>query len=82
VQPGHATLVEQFTVDSHGTLPFQETNRVRHAVLGWDAEAHVDVIRHAMPLQQLHPALTTQLPQNHANLFPQIPVEYFPPKLW
>jgi hypothetical protein len=82
MQTSHASLVEQFSVDSHGTLPFQEAYRVRHTVFGRNAEAHVDVIRHAVPVQQLHPSLTTQLPQNHANLFPQIPIEHFSPKPW
>src|SRR5512133_2366558 len=75
VQPRHPTLLEHLPVGPHGTLALQEADRMGHAVLGRDAQAQVDVVGHRMPLHQLDPSLTAQLPQDHADLAPQPSVE-------
>jgi hypothetical protein len=55
---------------------------VSHAVLGRDAQTHVDVVGHTMPFQQLDPSLATRLSQNRPNLPLQLPVKHATPKLW
>src|SRR3954453_23552738 len=65
-------------MDPHGALSLQEADRMRHAILGRDAQAQVDVVGHRMPLHQLDPSLTAQLPQDHADLTPKPPVEDLP----
>src|SRR5512135_1824252 len=78
VQPGHPMLMQQLPMDTDGALALQEADRVRHAVLGRDAQAQVDVVGQRMPLHQLDPSLTAQLPQDHPDLTPKPPVEDLP----
>ncbi len=75
VQPGQPTLLQQLPMNTDGALALQEADRVRHAVLGRDAQAQVDVVGHRMPLHQLDPSLTAQLSQDHPDLTPKPPVE-------
>src|SRR5512133_3246834 len=70
--------MQQLPMDTDGALALQEADRVRHAVLGRDAQAQVDVVGHRMPLYQLDPSLTAQLPQDHPDLTPKPPVEDLP----
>jgi hypothetical protein len=49
-----------------------------HAVLGWDAQAQVDVVGHRMPFEQFDSSLGAQLPKDWADLMPQPSVEDFP----
>src|SRR5512135_3110744 len=78
MQPRQPTLGEQLPVDPHDTLALQEADRMGHAGLGRDAQAQVDVVGHRMPFHQVDPSLTAQLPQDHADLPPQPPVEDLP----
>jgi hypothetical protein len=55
-------------MDSHRTLAFQEPDRVRHAQLWRNAQAHVKMIQARIAVQQLHTTLLTQLPQNPSKL--------------
>ena len=48
-------------MDSHCTLTLQKANYKRNAEFGWDAQTHVDMVRHQVPFQQLHSLLSTQL---------------------
>src|SRR5208282_4454626 len=75
VQTGHSTLLQQFPMDTHRTLALQEPDRVRDAVLRRDAQAHVDVIRHAVPLKKFNAPLAAQVPQDRPYLRPHLPVE-------
>src|SRR3954451_16507349 len=70
--------MQQLPMDTDGALALQEADRVRHAVLGRDAQAQVDVVRHRMPLHQLDPSLTAQLSQDHPDLTPKPSVEDLP----
>ncbi len=78
VQPSHPSLMQQLTMDTHRTLAFQKTYRVRHTVLGRDAQAQVNMVAHRMPFQQLNPLLLTQIPQDCANRCPQLSLDHFP----
>jgi hypothetical protein len=53
-------------MDSNRTLPVQEPNRVRHAVLGRKAQEQVRMVGHRVTFHQPDPSLTTQLAQNRA----------------
>src|SRR3982751_2809843 len=39
--------------DRNGTLPFQESDHCCYQVLGWNRHAHMDVVWHPMPFQNL-----------------------------
>src|SRR5208337_1423306 len=75
VQPRHPTLVKKFPMDPNRTLPFQEADCERHAVLGRNAQAQVDVVGHRMPFHQLDASLSAQVPQDRADLTPKPSVE-------
>src|SRR5262249_48205424 len=64
-------------MDPNGTLALQEPDRVRHAVLGRDAQAQVNVVGHRMPFQQLDPALTAQFPKDWPDPVSKPSVEDF-----
>jgi hypothetical protein len=70
--------MQQLPMDPHGALPFQEAEDKRHALLRWNAQAHVNVVGHRMPFQHLNATLTTQIPQDGSDLPPQPSVEDFP----
>src|SRR5512142_2524610 len=70
--------MQQLPMDTDGALALQGADRVRHAVLGRDAQAQVDVVGQRMPLHQLDPSLTAQLPQDHPDRTPKPPVEDLP----
>src|SRR6516165_1009027 len=65
-------------MNPHGALALEKSDRVRHAVLGWDAQAQMDMIGHRMAFQELDAALATQLPQDQADPASQPPVEDLP----
>lgn len=58
---------KKITMNPNRTLALQESDRVGHAVLGRDAQTHVDVICHQMPFRQFHTHLPTELPQDRSN---------------
>jgi hypothetical protein len=70
VPPGHPSLLQQFAMTAHGTLPFQLPQRVRHAVLGRNAQTPMEMIGHTVSFDQLNSFLPTPLAQNRANLSP------------
>ena len=63
MQPCYPLLLQQFPVDSYGDLPFQKPNRVRHAELRRNAQAHMNMVVKTVSFQQVYPSLATQLPQ-------------------
>ena len=75
VQSRHPTFVKSLPMNPHGALALEKPDRVRHAVLGWDAQAQMDMIGHRMAFQELDAALATQLPQDQADPASQPPVE-------
>ncbi len=81
VQPCHPPLTQQFSVDADRTLPFQETDRVRDAVLRRDAQTQVDVVRLVISLDQLYSSLLTQLSQDSPHAPAQPSIQHLPPIL-
>ena len=61
MQSRHPTFFQQFSVDPYRTLPFQEADRVRYAVLGRDAHTQVDVVRLRVTFYQFYSSLLTEL---------------------
>jgi hypothetical protein len=57
-------------MDPNSTLAFQKPDRVRHAVLGRNARAQMDMVGHRVTFHQLDPSLTTQLAHDWADLPP------------
>src|SRR5512139_4036253 len=55
-------------MDTYRTLPLQEADYHRNAVLRWNAEQHVHVVRCCLPFQQFDPLLTAQLSQHGSQL--------------
>ena len=53
MQPCHLLLTQDLPVDSHRTLALDKPDRKRHTLLGRNAYAHVDVVRHHVPFDQL-----------------------------
>jgi hypothetical protein len=49
-----------------------------HAVLGRDAQAQEDAVRHRMPFELFDSSLSAQIPKDWADLMPQPSVEAFP----
>ncbi len=82
MQARHPSFLQQLAVDANCTLAFQKPNRVSHAVLGRDAQAHVDMVGQTMPFQQLDSSLATKLSKNRPNLPLQTSVKHATPKLW
>jgi hypothetical protein len=65
-------LAEKFTVDSDRGLPFKETDRIRHTVLGGNTQAQVNVVGHRMSLDEFNSLLSAQLTQDPADLTSQV----------
>jgi hypothetical protein len=51
-------------MESKRALSLQVSDQIRHAVLGRNAPAQVDVVRQRMPFQQVDSTLTAQLPKD------------------
>jgi hypothetical protein len=68
--------------DLQRTLPLQLSHHTRYTVLRWNTQQHVDVIRHHVPFDYLHPLLLAQFHQNLFFVFPYLIVDYFSPILW
>jgi hypothetical protein len=64
------------------TLAFEVPDRHRDTIPRRHAQQHVYMIHHRMPLQQLDPLLTTQLPEYLPDLMAQSSVHDLPAILW
>ena len=68
-------------MDLDGTLPFQESNRVRDTVLGRNAQTEMNVVRHGMTIEQFHALLLAQLPKYPTDLPAHFALKDFVPIL-
>ena len=62
-----AELVAQMreTLEYHqGTLPFQISHHLRHAILGWNLDAHMDMVHTRICFHYLYSFVFTQFSQN------------------
>jgi hypothetical protein len=77
VQTGYPLLIQYGAMDQNCAFAFQKSYHKSYAILWWNAYAHVNVVRHQMPFQQLHPTLAAQIVQYDTNLFSKFPVQFF-----
>ena len=66
-------------VQPHSTLAFQKTNRMRKAILRWNTQQHVDVVRHRLPLKKFDTALATEISQDIPQLTANLTIQDFTP---
>ena len=50
-----------------GTLPFQIPNYLRHAILGWNLDAHMNMVHTRICFHYLYSFVFTQFSQNFAD---------------
>ena len=65
-----AELVAQMreTLEYHqGTLPFQISHHLRHAIPGWNLDAHMDMVHTRICFHYLYSFVFTQFSQNFAD---------------
>ena len=60
----------------------QVSHEARHGDLGRDAYQHVDVVRHEVPLDYLHPLPLAELPEDLPQVLAVLVVDCFPSILW
>src|SRR6476620_4977246 len=82
VQAHRPPLAQQLPVDPHRALALEEAHRVRHAELGRDREAQVDVVRHRVPLDRVDPPLLAQVAEDPPDLPPLLAVQRLATVLW
>ena len=66
---------QKFTMDSGCAFTLQVPHRHRNAVLRWDAQQHVNMVRHGLPFHKFHPPVSAQLTKNSANSTPNSSVK-------
>ena len=76
---GEVPLLSGKPCDGNRTLPFQETDHRGDWMLRWNRDAHVDVVRHEVPLHDLAFLLFRQSVEDRAQLAADIPKDCFPP---
>jgi hypothetical protein len=62
-------------------LPFDVTNHLGHGVFGRYRNQHMHVVRLQVSFENLALLLGGKPPENFAKMFPQLPVQNFPPTL-
>ena len=72
----HPSLLQNLPMNPNRTLTFQKTNRVRDAELRRDAQTHVNMVGHAVPLQNLYTTPPTRLSQQRADSLSQPTKDY------
>ncbi len=72
-----ASCLQDVTVDSDRTFPFQKPNCVRNTVLRGNAQQHMNVVRHGLPFQKLDTTLLTQLSKYLPNTLANLPIKDF-----
>ena len=63
------------------TLPFEKPDHRRYRVLGRNRDAHVHIVRHEMPFQNLAFLLPRQRMENLPQMPARLPEDGFPPPL-
>ena len=82
VQPSHPSIFHQFPMHTNCALALQESNRIRNAIFWRNAQHHVDMIRHGVPLQQFNTTLLAQITQYFANLATHPSVKHLLTVFW
>lgn len=65
-----------------GALALQVAHEARDAELRRDADQHVDVVRHEVPLDGLHPLPHAQPPEDLPQILAVLVVDRLPSILW
>src|SRR5919201_1582186 len=68
-----------FTMNADGRFPFQSPYRIRHTVLGWNAQAQMHMVGHSMPLDQFDTHLLAEFPQDLADVLTERTKDCFLP---
>ena len=63
-------------------LPLQAAHEARHADLGRDADQHVHVVRHQVPLHCLHPLPLAEVPEDLPQVLAALAADGLPSMLW
>ena len=80
-----AELVAQMrkTLEYHqGTLPFQIPHYLRHAIFGWNLDAHMDMVHTRICFYYLYSFVFTQFSQNFSYRSAILSVYQLTPELW
>src|SRR3981081_4352397 len=72
------SLLSGHTRDSDGTLAFQKSDHRRHRVLWWNRDAHVNVVWHQVPLNDLALLLFGQRVEDCTQLPARLAKDGFP----
>jgi len=74
--------MQKFPVNPNCALAFQKSNDERDRILRRNLQAHVDVVRHRVPFQNLHSFLLTEVPQNATYRSPELAINHLSAILW
>ena len=61
-------------MDANRAFTFQKTDQLGNAVLRWNTQTQVDVVRHSMTIKQIHALLLAQIPKYLTNVFANLPI--------
>jgi hypothetical protein len=79
--PGEVPIFATQSGNRDGTLPFQEPDYRRHRVFGRNGDAHVHMVRHEVPFENLAFLLSGQRMEDLSQLLPGLPKDDFPSAL-
>ena len=77
-----STHLSEVTVDPNGTLSFQESHRVRNAVLRWNTQQQMNVVQRCIALHQFDVLLPAKVAENLPDLCTKTSKELAPPVFW
>jgi hypothetical protein len=79
VRTGKLTsFAEEAPCNVDGTFALDETNHLRHAILGRDADQHVHMVHHKVAFYYLTLPLHGELSEHLAQMFPELLIESLP----
>ena len=73
---------EEVPGNMNGALPLNVANDLGHAVLWWNRDQHVNVVKHHVTFFNAALPLSRQLPKNRDKLFSKLFVECLPATFW
>src|SRR5215468_1345511 len=69
MQPCEGACPSQvFAMNADGRFPFQPPYRIRHTILGWNAQAQMHMVGRSMALDQFDTHLSAEFPQDLADV--------------
>ena len=71
-------FAEEAPCDVDGTFALDETNHLRHAILGRNTDQHVHMVYHKVALQYPALPLHGELPENLAQMLSELLIERLP----